>query len=300
MRNRQRGTSLEVSRRELIAYGSAALTAAAGLGLALPAQAAASGFVFANESDYDMLDPHQVFDIGRIAIRLNMYDALMRWRQSAEARAGWSRGTRSRRTARNTRSRCASVKFHDGSPMTSEDVVYSMERILALASAASLFKDVVVPGATKAHRPQTVEFNLKEPFAVFLAVLSELWVVNSELVKRNEKDGDWGRPGCRATRPAAAATRCAVRSRDRLPGRARFEGHFTLSAEPDRRRGFPRLMETATRVLGVMKGEFNTTDGYLPREQMARMKADPNIKTWEAESIRTFYFIQPGRRRSTT
>ena len=89
MRNRQRGTSLEVSRRELIAYGSAALTAAAGLGLALPAQAAASGFVFANESDYDTVDPHAAFDVGRVAVRLNIYDGLMRWQRNPAVLEPW-------------------------------------------------------------------------------------------------------------------------------------------------------------------------------------------------------------------
>ena len=42
MGNRRRGTSLEVSRRELMSYGGSAALAAAGLGVALPAEAAAS------------------------------------------------------------------------------------------------------------------------------------------------------------------------------------------------------------------------------------------------------------------
>ena len=33
-------------------------------------------FVFANESPYDTLDPHAVFDVGRVAVRLNLYDGL--------------------------------------------------------------------------------------------------------------------------------------------------------------------------------------------------------------------------------
>ena len=36
-------------------------------------------FVTANNSGYDTLDPHVVFDIGRIGSRLNMYDCLVRW-----------------------------------------------------------------------------------------------------------------------------------------------------------------------------------------------------------------------------
>src|SRR5438105_15438622 len=36
-------------------------------------------FVFANESPYDTMDPHAAFDVGRVAVRLNLYDGLYRW-----------------------------------------------------------------------------------------------------------------------------------------------------------------------------------------------------------------------------
>jgi peptide/nickel transport system substrate-binding protein len=271
-------------------------SAAAGLaGLPVPAYAARQKFVTANNNPYDILDPHRVFDIGRIAIRLNMYDALMRWVDNPPKLESWlvAKYEIAPDAKKYTFTLKPNVKFHDGSAMTSEDVVYSMERILALKLGAyGLFKDVILPGTTKALDPQTVEFNLKVPFAVFLAVLSELWVVNSKLVKRNEKDGDWGAGWM--TRNEAGSGGYQLRRHDPAVGFQvqRFEGHFMpfgKNAIDDA--DFRVAMETATRVLGVMKGEFNTTDGYLPREQMARLKADANIKTWESESIRTFYFI---------
>src|SRR4029450_10685110 len=41
--------------------------------------AAQTRFVFANESPYDTMDPHAAFDVGRVAVRLNLYDGLYRW-----------------------------------------------------------------------------------------------------------------------------------------------------------------------------------------------------------------------------
>ena len=41
-----------------------------------PAAVAQTRFVFANESDYDTMDPHAAFDVGRVAVRLNIYDGL--------------------------------------------------------------------------------------------------------------------------------------------------------------------------------------------------------------------------------
>ena len=36
-------------------------------------------YVHANNSGYDKLDPHAVFDVGRVASRINFYDGLYRW-----------------------------------------------------------------------------------------------------------------------------------------------------------------------------------------------------------------------------
>src|SRR6266540_1482362 len=78
-------TRFAVDRRTML-IGSAALGMA---GLPLPAHAARTKFVTANNNAYDILDPHQVFDIGRIAIRLNMYDALMRWVDNPPKLESW-------------------------------------------------------------------------------------------------------------------------------------------------------------------------------------------------------------------
>ena len=61
-----------------------ALLSGLALGLTLspvattPAEAK-NKFIFANSSSYDTMDPQAVFDVGRVAYRLNLYDGLMRW-----------------------------------------------------------------------------------------------------------------------------------------------------------------------------------------------------------------------------
>src|SRR4030095_902272 len=85
------------------------------------------------------------------------------------------------------------AKFHDGAEITADDVVYSMERILALKKgAASLLATLVAPGAAKAVDKSTVQFTLTKPSAIFMAVVPEIHVVNAALLKKHEKDGDWG------------------------------------------------------------------------------------------------------------
>ncbi len=280
-----------IDRRAILA-GSAAL----GLAGAVPAQAAGRiRYITANNNPYDILDPHQVFDIGRIAIRLNMYDAPVRWVSNPPQLQMWlaEKVDISDDGKTYTFTLRPNVKFHDGSPLTADDVVWSMERILAIKKGAyGLFQDVVKPGTTKALGPAQVQFNLAKPFAVFMAVLSELWVVNTKVVKAQEKNGDWGAEWL--SRNEAGSGGYRLRRFDPAIGfqAERFTGHFMPfgdGAIDDA--DFRVSMETATRVLGMIKGEFSTTDGYMPAEQVQRMKASGNVWFEEKESIRTFYFI---------
>lgn len=278
-------------RRAILAGGTALGLA----GLPRDAQAARTRFVTANNNAYDILDPHQVFDIGRIAIRLNMYDAPTRWVDNPPKLEMWlvEAPAISADGLAYTFKLKPNVKFHDGTLMTADDVVWSMERILAIKKGAyGLFKDFVLPGSTKALDAQTIQFNLAKPFAVFTAILSELWVVNTKLVKRNEKNGDLGAEWL--SRSEAGSGSYRLRRFDAAIGfqAERFADHFAgWGPNPVDDAEFRVSMETATRVLGVMKGEFNTTDGFLPAEQLERMRASGGVKFVEAESIRTFYFI---------
>ena len=182
---------MQAGRRAVLAGGTSLALA----GLPREAQVARTRFVTANNNPYDILDPHQVFDIGRIAIRLNMYDALTRWVDNPPQLEFWL--VEAPQVSENgltyTFKLKPGIRFHDGSPMIADDVVWSIERILGIKKGAyGLFKDFVAPGSTKALDAGTVQFNLTKPYAVFTAILSELWVVNIKLVKRNQKADDLG------------------------------------------------------------------------------------------------------------
>src|SRR5712692_6901900 len=161
---------------------------------AAPARAE-TRFVFANESPYDTMDPHAVFDVGRVAVRLNLYDGLYRWLDNPPKLEPWlaESHTVSQDGLTYTFKLRKGAKFHDGAEVTAEDVRYSIERILAMKNgAAALLATMIAPDATKALDRYTVQFMLTKPSAIFLAVVPEVHVVNSALLKKNEKDGDWG------------------------------------------------------------------------------------------------------------
>ena len=116
--------------------------------------AAGKNFVTANNSAYDTLDPHTVFDIGRIGSRLNMYDCLVRWVDNPPKLQMWlaDKIDITPDGITYTVAMKQGATFHDGSPITADDVVFSMERILAMKQGAyGLFKGVVDPGERAAR-----------------------------------------------------------------------------------------------------------------------------------------------------
>src|SRR5438309_2837301 len=176
-------------------YARLAVIVLAAMVIATAAPAVAeTRFVFANESPYDTMDPHAAFDVGRVAVRLNLYDGLYRWLDNPPVLHPWlaESHTVSPDGLTYTFKLRRGAKFHDGAEVTAEDVRYSIERILALKKgAAALLATMVAPRTTKALDRHTVQFTLIKPAAIFLAVVPEVHVVNAVLLKKNEKDGDW-------------------------------------------------------------------------------------------------------------
>ena len=86
------------------------------------------------------------------------------------------------------------VKFHDGSPLNADAVIYSYSRIKALNKGAN---GITADWIDKIEKVDdlTVKFTLKQPFADFLNSMGSVWgnyIVNPVVCKANEKDGDWG------------------------------------------------------------------------------------------------------------
>lgn len=265
----------------------------AGLVAAAPADAQ-TRFVFANESPYDTLDPHAAFDVGRVAVRLNLYDSMYRWLDNPPTLQPWlaESHTVSPDGLVYVFKLKKGAKFHDGTEITADDVVYSAERILALKKgAASLFATMMAPGGTKALDRHTVQITLTKPNAIFMAVMPEIHVVNSALLKKHEKDGDWG--GAWLASNDAGSGSYQLSRFDPAIGfiGKRFAGHFMpWGPKYIDEIEFRLVKEDNTRVLGMIKGDYQGTGGYLPNDQVKRLREAQNVKLIEAESMRIMMF----------
>ena len=253
-------------------------------------------FVFANASPYDTLDPHVILDVGRVASRLNLYDGLLRWQDNPAKLEPWL--AQSYSVSQDGRTYTFELRkgarFHDGSEIKAADVVYSMERILGLKQGAyPLFSSLLAPGSTKATGDTMVEFNLIKPSAIFLAILPEVHVVNTALLKKNEINNDWGNAWL--TGNDAGSGSYKLTSHDPASGftAERFKEHWNTKwrAKPIEEIEFRTVVDVDARVAGLIAGEFHGTDGYLPPDKIKRLREAQNIAVADAESLRLFYAI---------
>lgn len=85
------------------------------------------------------------------------------------------------------------VTFHDGSPFTADDVVYSFERFKTIGEGYSyLFSKV---DACVKVDDYTVKFMLNEPFGPILNIIPQFYIVSGKTVAANTAAGSYGDNG---------------------------------------------------------------------------------------------------------
>lgn len=179
------------------------------------------------------------------------------------------------------------VKFHDGSELTAEDVVFTMNRSLSLKEGYSwLWADII--GKVSADGSHKVIFSLKKPFAPFVSTLAWLYVVNKDAILAHKEAGDHGEFGdygakwlSVATNEDAGSGPYKLKSWDR--GRAivfeRFADYF---------QGWPKgeksldevhslfIPENATVRTMLRKGELTMVEHWRTYDDYQEMDKYPN------------------------
>jgi len=104
------------------------------------------------------------------------------------------------------------ARFQDGTPVTAEDVKWSLDRAVTapvLGKAQLLTGSMTSSDQFKVIDPSTFEVTLPKPDKLALPNLATVYpiIINSKVAKANATAEDPGRsPGSRSTRPAAAPT----------------------------------------------------------------------------------------------
>src|SRR5882757_11340888 len=140
-------------------------------------------YVHANNSGYDNLDPHAIFDVGRAASRINFYDGLYRWVDNPPKMIPWLAESYTASADGKTwefKLR-KGVKFHDGSEFTADDVAYSLVRPLAIAGSPGGFAVYVRRITSKQIvDPYTIRLKTATPYGAMPQDLNAIMIISKK------------------------------------------------------------------------------------------------------------------------
>jgi peptide/nickel transport system substrate-binding protein len=279
------------TKRRVFGFSAALLaaTAMSGLSPAL-AQTPKDTVVMAKQiDDIISLDPAEAFEFSGVEVGANVYDKLMGVDLKnnnalvGELATSWSVSADNLTYTFKLR---PGVKFHSGNALSAVDVVYSLQRAVTLNKAPGFiltqfgFTKENVLEKVKAVDDATVAITVSKPFAptFFLNCLTSgvAGIVDSKLVKANEKDGDFGNAWLKLNSAGSGAY--SVRA-------YRPSEQYALEANANWYKGAPKnkrvivrhVAEPASQRLLLEKGDIDYARN-LSKDQLAAVKTNANIK----------------------
>ncbi|MBT9382831.1 ABC transporter substrate-binding protein [Pseudooceanicola sp. CBS1P-1] len=175
-------------------FGLSALALAAAFGLAAPAAQAQDpvSTVVNTMQIFSSLDPAKVTDYTGYMAVVNMYDGLTTVAPSGQIvphlAKSWEISDDGLTYTFHLRD---DVKFQDGTPLTSADAVWSIQRLIKINKGPSnLLVGLIKPENVTAPDATTVVIKLDRPFSPFLASTPILMVLNKSLIEANATTDD--------------------------------------------------------------------------------------------------------------
>jgi peptide/nickel transport system substrate-binding protein len=254
--------------------------------LALCAAASAKTLRYASQFDPGTMDPHAIASLYQTRILSQVYDSLVQRDANFRPEPGLAVSWTPLDAGRGWRFKLrAGVKFHDGTPFTADDVVFSVERVLSPTSA----QKVTLPNVTGARKVDalTVDLLTARPTpllpvaATNFRVMSKAWCVKH----RAERPQDY-----KAKEETFAARNANGTGPYRLV-KWTPDVKTVLEANPDYwgKRGnvteaqYLVIGTGATRVSGLLSGELDlVVDPSL--QDLARLERLPQVSLLQAVS----------------
>ncbi|MCE2970119.1 MAG: ABC transporter substrate-binding protein [Burkholderiales bacterium] len=270
----------------------AVLALAAAAALAIGAPVAAKTFKFANQGDALSMDPHSLNESLQLNFTFNIYEGLVGRGQKLEVVPALA--TDWKQTAPtvwrfNLR---RGVKFHDGTPFTAEDVIFSFNRARGDGSDVKTYV-----GAIKEIRKiddHTIDIVTNEPFPILpdvitnWAIMSKAWCEANRATQPVDK-----RKGVENTASFKANGTGPFRLRAREPGirttLVRNADYWDRSIPTNVEEViFTPIGSASTRVAALLSGEIDMMEP-VPVQDVARLAADGKLKVMQGPELRTIF-----------
>lgn len=269
--------------RSLIALAMVSTLAVAG--------AHAATLRVANQGDALSMDPHSLNESLQLSVTNNVYEALVGVSKDLKFEPALATSwTQTSPTVWRFELR-KNVRFHDDTPFTADDVVFSLNRAAGEGSdMRSNTNDIKEVRKLGSH---TIEIETKSPFPILPNVLSTVYIMSKKWCEDNQ-----------ATRPVdrrrgienAASFRAngtgPFRLRERQPNvRTTFvrNGNYWGKIEGNVTEViFSVIANDPTRVAALLSGEIDVMEP-VPVQDVPRINASPNAQALVAPELRTIF-----------
>ncbi len=247
---------------------------------------------WAAQNDILTLDPHSQNHATTNAILQHAYEGLTRYNAKYEPEPAlatkWTQisPTQVRFELRR------GVKFHDGSPFTADDVLFSFGRIKQPQGTMSIY--VAGIAEIKKVDDHTVDFILSGPNPVLLRNIGDFFIMSKTWAEKNKTTNvqDY-----KAKEENFASRNVNGTGGYRITGWTPDQ-RITLSANPDwwdkanasnvTEVIYTPIKADATRVAALLSGDVDmVTD--LPTQDVARLRSDSKLKVVDGNEVRTIF-----------
>jgi peptide/nickel transport system substrate-binding protein len=246
--------------------------------------AAAAALRIGLAADVTSLDPHFLNVAPNNNAAWHIYDALVHVDADARIVPGLALSWRALDPTTWEFKLRRGVRFHDGSELTAEDVVYSLERPATLTASPGPFTGFVKPiVAKKIVDPWTLQLKTATPYAMLPYDLDSIFIVSKKAAAgAGTEDFNSGRAAV-GTGPYKLV-RFARGDRIEL---ARNDAYW--GAKPAWEKVTLRILPADTaRIAALLAGDVDAIES-IPTADLTRLKANPEFRLAQKVSWRTLF-----------
>ncbi len=239
--------------------------------------------------DIITLDPGEDYELTGVEIATNVYDRLLRYEADdvskliGGAAESWTISPDGKVFTFKLR---AGMEFHDGAPVTAEDVVFSLQRVILLdKTPAFLFTQLGwtkdnVKDLVKVTGPDSLQFTVTADLAPSL-VLNLMTSITASVVEKkvaleHEEKGDLGNGWLKSHSAASGAYKLvAWKPNESVVLEANPKFHF--GAPLNKRFIVRHVPETSAQLLLLQKGDVDIAHDLSP-DQLATLAGNKDVK----------------------
>ena len=249
----------------------------------------------ANQGDAQAMDPHALNEALQLSLLGNVYEPLVgRDQKLALTPALATRWSATSPTVWRFELR-RGVRFHDGTPLTAADVVFSFQRAAGEGSDMRSYTASIkaVRAAEGTSGDTAIEIETSAPFPILPDVISNVYIMSRAWCEANQAT----RPVDRRKGIENAATFKAngtgpFQLKERRPDTrtvlTRFAGYWAPLSTNVTEVVFTPIRNDATRVAALLSGEIDLMEP-VPLQDIERVKASAALKVMQGPELRTIF-----------